>query len=203
MASSPKREYPGYKGNATLDGPPEAKPEPARIRGPVETIVPVPPKKITNTKGPGRKFQRLTSKNYKGYVAKWLETRIAEPKITQAEMARRLNIDAATLARAIKAGINEGWLKFDEAMDRMRFEVVPKTLDGLVELLDQKDKKAIIETAKGAIFPIWQAAEGVANESALVLGIRIEYPEGHTQAPQVIEGQIVGKPKELKDVAQS
>ena len=143
------------------------------------------------------KHREIAQQNHKYWVGEWMAARLVEPAITQREMALRLGIHEVTLNTAVRQGIREGWLKFDEALERMKHEVVPKTLDNLIEFLDKKDKTVTVETAKGTIFKMYQASEGI-NEGQLILALKIETMPAVAQE-KAIDAQIVGRPRELKE----
>ena len=170
----------------------KAKPEPA---GDGRYPVGLSRKGKKLTAGPA-KCRDIALQNHKHWVGEWMAARLVEPAITQKEMATRLGIHEVTMNNAVKQGIREGWLRFDEALERMKYEVVPKTLDNLIEFLDKKDKTVTVETAKGTIFKMYQASEGINEGQQLILALKIE---SIPQDQKIIEGQIVGKPRELKE----
>lgn len=126
-------------------------------------------------------------------VAKWAALRVTEPNLTNIEIAQRLGISVISLNGYISLGRKEGWLRFEDPLARMEYEIVPKAVAGLSELLDRKDKTAIIETAKGTLYPMYRESKGVVEQQQTVLALKIERADGENM--KVITGHIVGKPK--------
>lgn len=130
-------------------------------------------------------------------IADWITLRTQFPGITAADAARRMGITKETLHRHITTARREGWLDFTDSLDRLEFEIIPKTLDNLNHLLDKGDAKATIETAKGTVFKEYQAAKGVSDTIQTVLALTIEPAEG--SGVKVVTGTIVGKPREIAE----
>ena len=132
-------------------------------------------------------------------VRQWLELRILEPGITNLEVARRLGIRTDTLSHYITRGTKEGWLKFDNPIDRIEFDIVPKVVENLDYFLKRRDKQVTIETAKGTIFKQYQEAKGISDAPQTVLALKIEAaPLGGNEAP--IKAVVVGKARSVVDV---
>lgn len=130
-------------------------------------------------------------------IADWITLRTQFPGITAVDAARRMGITKETLHRHITTARREGWLDFTDSLDRLEFEIIPKTLDNLNHLLDKGDAKATIETAKGTVFKEYQAAKGVSDTIQTVLALTIEPAEG--SGVKVVTGTIVGKPREIAE----
>lgn len=128
-------------------------------------------------------------------IAEWIEMRIANPELGTPEIARRIGLSPHTLNAHIAKATREGWLKFDDPLARMEYQIVPKMLDGLDGLLDRGDKSAIIETAKGTVFKMYQNAKGIQDQPQTVLALEIKMPEPGKE-PTIVIGQVVGKPRE-------
>ena len=129
-------------------------------------------------------------------IADWMRLRTLDPEITYSEAARKLGIARQHLHRTINKATQEGWLRFDDPLARIEHQIIPKVIDNLAQFLDEKDKGVTLEAAKGTIFKTYQEAK--ANPQAVqstILAIRIEMPESQGGGPQVIEGQVVGRPK--------
>lgn len=147
---------------------------------------------------------RGLGKQYHGvarqHVADWITIRMQDPDITMTEAAKRLNIGRNTLYRAIAQGRAQGWLKLEDPIDRIEYEIIPKTVDNLNYFLDKKDKAVTIEAAKGTIFKQFQEAKGLLeNSNTTVLALKIESLPLTDGAPaKFITGQIIGKPRELQ-----
>lgn len=126
-------------------------------------------------------------------IARWAQLRISEPGLTNVEIAKRLQVTSTTLNAYITRGKREGWLRFEDPMTRMEYEIVPKAVAGLSELLDRKDKTAIIETAKGTLYPMFRDSKGVTEQVQTVLALKIERADGDNM--KIVTGHIVGKSK--------
>jgi DNA-binding Lrp family transcriptional regulator len=125
--------------------------------------------------------------------------RLKNPTITNVEIAEKLGIGRTTLQAIIRQAKAEGWLQFSDPMTRIEYEIIPKAVDNLNYWLEKRDKVATLETMKGTAFKDYQAYKGTGdNGSTTYLALKIEMPDGE-DAPKVIEGKIVGKPKELKE----
>lgn len=115
-----------------------------------------------------------------------------EPNITAKEAASRLGVPHLTLNQYIHRATKEGWLKFDDTLDRLEFQIIPKIMDGYEALLAEGDKTAVIEGMKGTAFKLYQEAKGVKDVQQTILSLRMEAPAPETK---VIMGTIVGRPK--------
>ena len=131
-------------------------------------------------------------------IGQWIEIRAAEPTLTNAQIAERIGISTRTLQRYISRAVSEGWLVFEDAMDRVNFELVPKIITGYSELLDNKDARAIIEGAKGTIFPAYQKSIGITEAPQMLLALKIEPADGDSRT--TVTGHIIGKGKEIETV---
>jgi hypothetical protein len=131
----------------------------------------------------------------RSYVAKWLQLRVNEPDITYTEAARQLKIGRKTLQAAIAQAVQEGWLEFEDPLAKVEFQIIPKTLSSLNRLLDEGDRIATIETAKGVLFPMFRESKGISDAPQTVLALKIEAPPDGV-AP-IIQGQIIGTPRTL------
>lgn len=124
--------------------------------------------------------------------------RAIEPDLKNSDIAARLGISTRSLNTYIAHAVKEGWLRFDDPISRVEHEIVPKALDNLSSLLDQKDKQTTIEVAKGTIFKTYQEAKGISDVPRTVLALRIE-SSGNPDI-KIISGQVVGKSKEIIDI---
>lgn len=131
-------------------------------------------------------------------IAQWVEIRTAEPHLRQREIAEKMGIAPTTLTRCIADARKAGFLQFEDPLDKIEYQIVPKVLDNLMEFLDQKDKTVTLETAKGTIFKQYQGAKGVSDAPTNVLALKIEMPDG-TQGAKILTGQIVGQPRVLTE----
>lgn len=126
--------------------------------------------------------------------------RAEEPGITNNEIAKRLGISPGTLNNYVTRAAAEGWLKFDDPLSRVEYEIVPQVTKNLLKFLKEGDKTVTIETAKGTIFKTYQESKGITAAPTTILALRLETPEGDFQ---MVSGKIVGQPKvalEIKDI---
>lgn len=134
----------------------------------------------------------------RGRVMEWVQMRSMEPGITNIECAKRMGIAVSYLNGCISQARKEGWLRFEDPMARMEFEIVPKTIDNLSALLDAKDKTATIETAKGTIFKSYLSSQGISEQPQTVLALRIDRADGTNM--NIVTGRIVGRAKHGSEV---
>lgn len=143
-------------------------------------------------------IQRTGHRTVKGRIADWLEMRAAEPGITNIEVAKRLGISTRTLNGYIYTANKEGWLKFEDPLDRIEYNLIPRVLDNLDYYLKQQDKQVTLETAKGTIFKIYQESKGVSEAPQTVLALRIEQAPSDGKG-EIITGVVVGKPRQMEE----
>lgn len=130
-------------------------------------------------------------------IREWLKIRAVEPLITASDAAVRMGVSSRTLYRDIATATKEGWLRFEDPVERIDFQIIPKTLDNLNRFLDERDKTVTIETAKATIFKTYQNAKGVSDGGTMILALKIEQPE--EENPRIITGHIIGKPKVITE----
>jgi Winged helix-turn-helix DNA-binding len=128
-------------------------------------------------------------------VSQWIYYRATNPGITNAEVARRLNIAPGTLNTILSRARKAGWLKIENPMDRIEFELIPKIVENLNTFLDKGDRTVTIEAAKGVLFPQYRESKGIVENKIAVLGINIQMPEGEMALEPVRRGAIAGIPK--------
>ena len=134
----------------------------------------------------------------RGHIAQYLYFRAVEPDITTKEVAERLGISTRVLNRHLLKARKEGWLQFEDPLERIEFEIVPKVIDNLSHFLDQQDKQVTIETAKGTIFKQYQESKGLVENNVTVLALKIEKPmDGE---PKVVAGTVVGRGRVIEDI---
>lgn len=135
-------------------------------------------------------------------IADWLAMRALEPEITMAEAARRMGIAKSTLKTLIQRANKAGWLKFDDPLARMEYEIVPKVMDNLRQLLEDGDKMTTLETAKGTIFKQYQEAKGIGQQQQqTILAIKFELPTGD-MAKAIPSGMVIGTPRIMDGVVE-
>lgn len=141
----------------------------------------------------------VTLRSAKSYIGQWIETRAAEPNISNADIARSLGISPKYLNNLIVRASKEGWLTFEDALERVEFELVPKAITNLSKLLDENDKQATLETAKGTFFKTFAEAKGASERPQTVLALKIEMPDHSGGEMPVVTGIVVGKPRRLEN----
>lgn len=130
-------------------------------------------------------------------VATWLKAKIADPgNVTIKDIAEQLGISPRTLHNQIYKGRKEGWLRFDDPIDEVRYGMVPKVVENLNLFLDTRDKQVTLEMAKATVLRQYQAEEGIADVPNTIFALKIELPENFDKAGAAakIKGVIVGKP---------
>lgn len=144
----------------------------------------------------------------RGRIAEWIRLRATEPGISNKEVARRMGISPRTLGTIIYNASKEGWLKFDDPLEKVEYQIIPKVTRNLIKFLDEGNEKVTIETAKGTLFKLYQDSKGLNETSAqTVLALKIELPttptgevvEGEVLPIKAITGEIVGIPKQIED----
>jgi len=128
----------------------------------------------------------------KAVVAQWVALNAIEPGITNEEIATRLGITPKTLTQYIYKAAKKGLIQFEDPMAQLEYKIIPSTMDKLQVLIDSGNEKAIIETAKGTIFPVFRESKGVKEAAQTVLALKVEMPSGEQKT---FAGSIVGKPK--------
>jgi len=132
----------------------------------------------------------------KAIIAEWIKLRTIEPEITNTESARRMGITRQYLQKVIRLGAREGWLVFDDPLQRVEHLIIPKVVDNLNAFLDAKDRQVTLEVAKGTLFKQFQESKGLAQGgNVTVLALKIELPQTENAQLEIVEGQIVGRPK--------
>lgn len=130
-------------------------------------------------------------------VAKWVAMRALDSDLTNIEIAKRLGLTRQTLQGYLTKATREGWLKFDDPLEKIEHEVIPMTVDNLIHFLSIKDKTVTIEAAKGTIFKTYLDSKGVSNNQSTVLALKIEMPDG--KDTPIVTGQILGKPRQIEE----
>lgn len=107
-----------------------------------------------------------------------------------------MGITPGTLSTHIYRATKEGWLKFDDPLSRVEFQLIPKIVRNLDEFLEDRDRTVTIEAAKGTLFKQYAESKGVTNAPTTVLALKLELPSGETKA---IFGKVVGSGRALDD----
>lgn len=111
-----------------------------------------------------------------------------------------MGIGVANLRWHLRKATKEGWLRFDDPLERLEHELIPQTMDNLKHFLDKKDRQTTIETAKNTIFKVYQESQGVGQTQQTVLALKIDMQAiPNQETTKIISGEVVGTPKELKD----
>lgn len=154
---------------------------PKRNRGSLKNIEPI----------------HVIAKSPRDRIAEWAMLRAAEPGIKNVEVARRLGIQPNSLNKLISDATREGWLVFDDPVDSIDFQIIPKVMKNLNTLLDDVDRTTTLETAKGTIFRTYQNSKGISDNIQAVLTLNVAAVPLENARP--IEGQVVGKPRLLEE----
>ena len=107
-----------------------------------------------------------------------------------------MGLAPVTLKKYIYKARAQGLLRFDDPLEKLEFEIVPKAVDNLNTLMDAKDKIATLEVAKGIIFKQYLESKGISDAPQTVLALKIEMPEGGEE--KIVAGTIVGRPRRLE-----
>lgn len=145
-----------------------------------------------------RSVNNEATRRIKQRVADILALRATDPGISKLEIAKKLGVCHTTINHALDFAAQNGWITLEDPIERVRHEIVPKTIDNINHFLDAKDKQVTIEVAKGTIFKMFQTAEGLQDEAPMVLALKIEMPPTGDAQGKIIEGQVIGKPKQLE-----
>lgn len=132
----------------------------------------------------------------RGRIREWLKHRTLNPAMSNADIAAKLGIGVTTLNSYICRAAREGWLKFDDPLERIEHEIIPQVVDNLNHFLKAKDRTVTIETAKGVLFPTFQASKGVNQAPITVLALKIESID--PSQVKAITGHIVGVPRSIE-----
>lgn len=130
-------------------------------------------------------------------IVEWIALRSLEPDITNKDAAARMGIGRPTLQTIITRAAKEGWLKFDDPLNRLEYQVLPKVVDNINRFIEEGDKTVTLETAKGTLFPAYRERQGISDASQTILALKIEPADN--QEVKVITGQIVGTPRRLEE----
>ena len=83
------------------------------------------------TQGLKKPKTRGASKSLRERTAQYLCISAGFPNITKTEIAKKMGIGRQQLFEIIRDAQASGILKFDDALDRVEFELIPKVLDNL------------------------------------------------------------------------
>lgn len=136
-------------------------------------------------------------KNRRRAIAQYVAWKSLEPNLTVAAAAKRMNLTYGTFKNWLNEANREGWLKFQDPLEKLEYELIPKVINNLNEFLDKKDRTVTLETAKGTVFKQFQAQQGI-SEGQMVLAIKMEAAPS-TEDPKIISGIIVGTPKGIDE----
>lgn len=121
--------------------------------------------------------------------------------MTNKAIAEKIGITSEYLNTLIYRARREGWLVFENPMDKLEYEIVPKVVENLNLFLDQRSEKVTIETAKGVLFPVYKDLKGVSEEGPkTMLAFKIEMPPSMDGTPVVSSGIVSGTPRVIVDV---
>ena len=141
-----------------------------------------------------RRIRSRPEKTAKGRVAEWVRWRALEPNLSNADIARKIGISPKTMYGYLSRAARQGWLKFDDPMSRLEFEIMPKATDNLSYFLDARDRTVTIEVAKGTLFKQFQESQGISDAPKTILALKLELPSSDGDTPRA-RGVIMGTPK--------
>lgn len=130
-------------------------------------------------------------------IRKWLSWKAIEPKLTHADAAARLDIAPQTLTNLIHEATKAGWLKFDDPMAELEYEIIPEANKRVKAAILGGDTDTAVKLSQATIWKTYAASKGVVdNAPTTVLALKIEMPSGFTadNVPS-IKGVIVGQPR--------
>lgn len=130
-------------------------------------------------------------------IARWIELRTKNPGMTVTAAAEEMGVGRSFLYEIIHRSVKEGWLRFDDPIDKIEHQIIPKVLDNIEEFLDKKDKTVTIEAAKGVVWKTYNEVKGLQDVPNTILALKIEAVD--PSQVKVISGTVVGKPRELKE----
>jgi len=133
-------------------------------------------------------------------IKMWLQWKAIEPDLTHKDAAARMGIAAQTLTNLIYKATKAGWLRFEDPLAELKYEIMPMVTHNLKYHLSQGDKDITIKTAQGTIFKQYLDSEGIKESPTTILALKVEMPTlpaGFTPAAN-IRGQIVGTPRSLE-----
>ena len=130
-------------------------------------------------------------------VGQWLVLRSQDPSIPVTEASKKIGVHVRTLYRHINKAVKAGWLKFDDPLDRIEHEIVPKTLDNISRFLDEGDRTVTIEAAKGTIFHAYKASKEAVHTSQPILALKIELAPNAEATTVSVGGNVFGKPRDM------
>src|SRR5258708_81266 len=130
-------------------------------------------------------------------ILDWVKVTAEHPDWTKKEVADAIGTSVKTLTRDLQYAQQHGLVDFDAPLERLRYEIIPGVIDNLANFVKAKDKTVTLETAKATIFKTYQAEEGIIDGQNNVLALKIEMT-GVPSDVKIVEGQVVGVPKELE-----
>jgi hypothetical protein len=172
---------------------PKALSLPTRAGGEVVDSFDDPIKPIVDKNG----RRRAAARPLRERIAQYVRVSSAYPNASKTDIAQKMGIARKQLYTIIKEGMEAGILTFDDPIEKIEHEIIPKVVDNLNYYLDQKDKTVTIETAKGTIFKQFQEAKGISDSQQTVLALKIEQPDSGDV--KIAIGHIVGRPKTLTE----
>lgn len=135
----------------------------------------------------------------KANVASWLKMKMADPQMSDKDIAAKLGISPSTLHNTLYKAKREGWIRFEDPLSEVRYGHLPLIAENLELFLKTRDKQVTIEAAKATL---WKDYGGVAPNSGgtagtpMVFALKIELPAGldTARAASNVKGIIVGNP---------
>lgn len=114
------------------------------------------------------------------------------------QVAEKLGLSYQYVRNLVWRAGKEGWLKFEDPIERFENEILPRVVDNIDYWIAQKDKKMTIEAAKGGgIFKSHQTVKIEGGAPSQMLALKIEMPPGAPE-PTITAGKVVGRPRALE-----
>lgn len=115
------------------------------------------------------------------------------------EIGKEMDLTAGTVRGYMYKAAKEGWLIYENPIERFQQEIVPHVVDNIAYWVKKKDKQMTIEAAKGAgIFTSHQAVRVEGDAPQTLLSLKIEPAPQAGDDARVITGHIVGQPRQLR-----
>lgn len=130
-------------------------------------------------------------------IKKWLSWKAIEPKLTHADAAARLDIAPQTLTNLIHEATKAGWLKFEDPMAELEYEIIPAANKRVKQAILAGDTDTAVKLSQATIWKQYAAGKGVTETPTTVLALKIEMPQGVQASDVPIKGVIVGSPRTI------
>lgn len=132
----------------------------------------------------------------RAHILNWIAYRAQGMK--NVEIAPLLGLTPHSLNVLIWKANKEGWLKYNDPLERFNNQIVPKVVDNIDHFIDAKDRAMTIAAAQGAgIFRAHQVVKSEGDTPQTILALKIETVDGGET--KVLTGHVVGKAREIEE----